>query len=195
MNINFTLFSQAMAFAIFIWFTVRFVWPPLMRAIENRQKTIADGLAAGERGKQELELGKPTFRRCSEGSQAAGGRYHCASGETCCRDCRGGEERLQRTKVIEFSPAQRQRSSRKYFAPGKHCGSRWRIWRWRALRRFCAAKWTPRRTPICLHRSKRNSKQWPKLALSRDPMPKPCSGWPRRTGDAACLVRDAATGR
>ncbi|MDE2366021.1 MAG: F0F1 ATP synthase subunit B [Betaproteobacteria bacterium] len=56
MNINFTLLSQAMAFAIFIWFTVRFVWPPLMRAIENRQKTIADGLAAGERGKHELEL-------------------------------------------------------------------------------------------------------------------------------------------
>lgn len=56
MNINFTLFSQAMAFAIFIWFTVKFVWPPLMRAIETRQKTIADGLAAGERGKQELEL-------------------------------------------------------------------------------------------------------------------------------------------
>jgi F-type H+-transporting ATPase subunit b len=56
MNINFTLFAQAMAFAIFIWFTVRFVWPPLMRAVENRQKTIADGLAAGERGRQELEL-------------------------------------------------------------------------------------------------------------------------------------------
>ncbi|SEP36514.1 F0F1 ATP synthase subunit B [Nitrosovibrio sp. Nv6] len=56
MNINFTLISQAMAFAIFIWFTVRFVWPPLMRAIENRQKSIADGLAAGERGRNELEL-------------------------------------------------------------------------------------------------------------------------------------------
>ncbi len=56
MNINFTLFSQAAAFAIFIWFTVKFVWPPLMRAIEDRQKTIADGLAAGERGKHELEL-------------------------------------------------------------------------------------------------------------------------------------------
>lgn len=56
MNINFTLFSQAAAFAIFIWFTVKFVWPPLMHAIEDRQKTIADGLAAGERGKHELEL-------------------------------------------------------------------------------------------------------------------------------------------
>src|SRR5688572_15745755 len=56
MNINFTLFAQAAAFAVFIWFTVRFVWPPLMRAIDSRQKTIADGLAAGERGRQELEL-------------------------------------------------------------------------------------------------------------------------------------------
>jgi F-type H+-transporting ATPase subunit b len=56
MNINFTLISQAMTFAVFIWFTVKFVWPHLMRAIENRQKTIAEGLAAGERGKRELEL-------------------------------------------------------------------------------------------------------------------------------------------
>ena len=56
MNINFTLISQALAFSIFIWFTVRYVWPPLLNAIEERQKTIADGLAAGERGKHDLEL-------------------------------------------------------------------------------------------------------------------------------------------
>jgi len=55
MNLNFTLIAQGIAFALFIWFTVRFIWPPLMRAIEQRQKQIADGLAAGERGHQELE--------------------------------------------------------------------------------------------------------------------------------------------
>jgi F-type H+-transporting ATPase subunit b len=54
MNINLTLLMQAAAFAAFIWFTARFVWPPLMRAIETRQKQIADGLAAGEQGKQSL---------------------------------------------------------------------------------------------------------------------------------------------
>ncbi|HVE49199.1 MAG TPA: F0F1 ATP synthase subunit B [Casimicrobiaceae bacterium] len=54
MNINLTLFMQAAAFAAFIWFTARFVWPPLMRAIEGRQKQIADGLAAGEQGRQSL---------------------------------------------------------------------------------------------------------------------------------------------
>lgn len=56
MNINFTLISQAIAFAAFIAFTVKFVWPPLMKAIEARQKQIADGLAAADRGKHDLEL-------------------------------------------------------------------------------------------------------------------------------------------
>jgi F-type H+-transporting ATPase subunit b len=54
MNINLTLFAVALAFAAFIWFTAKFIWPPLMRAIETRQKNIADGLAAGERGRQDL---------------------------------------------------------------------------------------------------------------------------------------------
>jgi F-type H+-transporting ATPase subunit b len=54
MNINLTLLMQAAAFAAFIWFTAKFVWPPLMRAIEGRQKEIADGLAAGEQGKHSL---------------------------------------------------------------------------------------------------------------------------------------------
>ncbi len=56
MNINATLLGQAITFAILIWFTLKFVWPPLLNAIEARRKTIADGLAAGERGKHELEL-------------------------------------------------------------------------------------------------------------------------------------------
>jgi F-type H+-transporting ATPase subunit b len=55
MNLNFTLFAQAAAFVLFIVFTVKFVWPPLLRAIEARQKTIADGLAEAERGRSSLE--------------------------------------------------------------------------------------------------------------------------------------------
>ena len=54
MNLNLTLFAQAITFALFIWFTVKFVWPPLLRAIEARQKTIADGLAEAERGRSSL---------------------------------------------------------------------------------------------------------------------------------------------
>ena len=55
MNLNMTLIAQAVSFALSIWFTVKFVWPPMLRAIEARQKTIADGLAAAEQGKRSLE--------------------------------------------------------------------------------------------------------------------------------------------
>ena len=55
MNINLTMFAQAATFAIFIWFTAKFVWPHLSRAIDARQKHIAEGLAAAERGKLDLE--------------------------------------------------------------------------------------------------------------------------------------------
>ncbi|MDT8363087.1 MAG: F0F1 ATP synthase subunit B [Nitrosomonas sp.] len=73
MNINFTLVSQAIAFSVFIWFTIKFVWPPLLRAIEDRQKLIADGLAAGERGKKELELSSQrSSETLKEAKQRAG---------------------------------------------------------------------------------------------------------------------------
>jgi len=55
-NINATLFGQAIWFGVFIWITMKYVWPPLQKAIADRQTLIADGLAAGERGKHELEL-------------------------------------------------------------------------------------------------------------------------------------------
>lgn len=55
MEINLTLFAQAAVFALFIWFTARFVWPPLMRVVDERQKTIADGLAAAEQGQKSLQ--------------------------------------------------------------------------------------------------------------------------------------------
>jgi F-type H+-transporting ATPase subunit b len=56
MNITLTIIAQALSFAILIWFTAKFVWPPLLAAIEARQKTIADGLADAERAKHDLEM-------------------------------------------------------------------------------------------------------------------------------------------
>lgn len=56
MNITLTILAQALSFAILIWFTAKFVWPPLLAAMESRQKTIADGLADAERAKHDLEL-------------------------------------------------------------------------------------------------------------------------------------------
>lgn len=51
-----TLFGQFITFALLIWFTMKYVWPPIIKAIHDRQARIADGLAAAERGVHELEL-------------------------------------------------------------------------------------------------------------------------------------------
>ncbi|MDF2690331.1 MAG: synthase subunit [Gammaproteobacteria bacterium] len=56
MDINATLIGQMITFAIFIIFTMKFVWPPLMKILEERRKKIADGLAAAERGQHDLEV-------------------------------------------------------------------------------------------------------------------------------------------
>ena len=55
MNLNITLVAQAITFFVFILFCTKFVWPYMIKAIEARQKQIADGLAAAEEGKQSLE--------------------------------------------------------------------------------------------------------------------------------------------
>ena len=63
MNINMTLIGQSITFAIFVWFCMKYVWPPIVGALEARKKQIADGLAAADRGRHELEL---AAKRASE---------------------------------------------------------------------------------------------------------------------------------
>ena len=55
MNLNATLIAQMVVFLILAWFTMKFVWPPMVKALDERSKKIADGLAAAEKGKTELE--------------------------------------------------------------------------------------------------------------------------------------------
>lgn len=55
MNINLTLFAQLISFAIFVWFCKNYVWPPIIGAMQERQKQIADGLNAAEKAGQDLE--------------------------------------------------------------------------------------------------------------------------------------------
>ena len=69
MNINATLIGQAIWFAVFIWITMKYVWPPLQKAMADRQAQIAEGLAAAERGKHEQEL---AAKRSADGIYFAG---------------------------------------------------------------------------------------------------------------------------
>jgi F-type H+-transporting ATPase subunit b len=67
-NINATLFLQAIVFAVLVWFTMRFVWPPITKAIDERTQKIADGLSAAERARLELATAN---RRVEEQLSAA----------------------------------------------------------------------------------------------------------------------------
>ncbi|MDJ0779915.1 MAG: F0F1 ATP synthase subunit B [Gammaproteobacteria bacterium] len=55
MNFNATLIGQMITFAIFVWFCMKFIWPPLIAALEERNARISEGLAAAQRGQQDLE--------------------------------------------------------------------------------------------------------------------------------------------
>ena len=55
MNFNFTLIGQLLAFILFVWFCMRYIWPPMLRILEEREKEISDGLNAASEGKRELE--------------------------------------------------------------------------------------------------------------------------------------------
>jgi F-type H+-transporting ATPase subunit b len=73
LNINATLLGQLIAFMFFVWFCMKYVWPHIMGAIEERQQKIADGLAASEKGEHDLELArkKATEQLKEAKSQAA----------------------------------------------------------------------------------------------------------------------------
>ncbi|MGI9270835.1 MAG: F0F1 ATP synthase subunit B [Woeseiaceae bacterium] len=55
MDINMTLIGQTIAMIVFVWFCMKFIWPPLLGAIEERQEQIAEGLAAADKGQESLE--------------------------------------------------------------------------------------------------------------------------------------------
>jgi F-type H+-transporting ATPase subunit b len=73
-NINLTLIGQMVAFLVFVAFCMRYVWPPIMAAMEERQQKIADGLAAADRASHDLELAqKEAVDRLAEAKREAAG--------------------------------------------------------------------------------------------------------------------------
>ena len=106
MSFNLTLIAQAVSFALFIWFTIKFVWPPLLRAIETRQKQIADGLAAGEQGKKSLEL---SSKQAEQAIQEARAR----AAEIVAQAEKRGSQVVEEAKVAAKTEGDRERAAAK----------------------------------------------------------------------------------
>jgi F-type H+-transporting ATPase subunit b len=108
MNINLTLIMQAVAFGVFIWFCARFIWPPLMRAIDTRQKQIAEGLAAGEQGRQNLATAEKRVADLLAEAKARSGEI-IAQGEKLkaeAIDSARAEAKAQADRIIEQAKAE-----------------------------------------------------------------------------------------
>ncbi len=106
MNITATLFAQAIVFFAFIIFTAKFIWPYMMRAIEARQKQIADGLAAAEQGKKSLEV---SSRQAEQAIQEARAR----ATEIVAQAEKRGSQVVEEAKVVAKAEGDREKAAAK----------------------------------------------------------------------------------
>ena len=106
MSFNLTVIAQAVAFALFIWFTIKFVWPPMLRAIEARQKQIADGLAAAEQGKKSLEV---SAKQAEQAIQEARGR----AAEIVAQAEKRGSQVIEEAKSAAKAEGDREKAAAK----------------------------------------------------------------------------------
>ncbi len=100
MNFNLTLIGQTVSFIILVWVTMKFIWPMLIRQMEEREKVIADGLAAAEKGREELEVAQ---RR--HGELVEEGKKQAA--EIIAQAQKRGDEIIEESKANARSEAHR----------------------------------------------------------------------------------------
>ncbi|AIL32566.1 F0F1 ATP synthase subunit B [Basilea psittacipulmonis] len=106
MNLNATLIFQMIVFFVLTWFTVKFVWPPLVKAIDERRQKIADGLAAAEQGKEDLAKAEERVRLIEA----------TAKQET---QARLGDAEKQATSIIEAARAEAEEERARILAQAK----------------------------------------------------------------------------
>jgi F-type H+-transporting ATPase subunit b len=102
MNINATLFVQLVVFFIGAWVTMKYIWPPLIKSLEERQKKIADGLAAAERGTQSLGEARKHIAQL-EAEARASGQLRAAEAEkqaAAIIDAAKQEAEVERARIL-----------------------------------------------------------------------------------------------
>ena len=104
MNMNLTLIGQAISFAIFVWFCMKYVWPPIIAAMQERADKIADGLAAADRANHDLELAQEkAVERLREAKEEAAGIVELAN--------KRGNQLVEEAKQAALVEAQRVKAA------------------------------------------------------------------------------------
>jgi F-type H+-transporting ATPase subunit b len=110
MNLNFTLVMQAVAFFIFIGLTKKYIWPMMTEKIEERQKMIADGLAAGARGQSELASAEKRITQLVDEAKAKateivaqGEKFRTETVESAKREARAESEKIVAAAKAEIA--------------------------------------------------------------------------------------------
>ncbi len=106
MNINATMIGQSITFLIFVWFCMKYIWPPIMNALETRKKTIADGLAAADRAKLDLELAR---KKAAENLHEA----KAQAAEIIVQAEKRGAQMVEEAKTVAKSEGDRQLAAAK----------------------------------------------------------------------------------
>ena len=202
MDINMTLLGQSIAMLVFVWFCMKFIWPPIMQAIEERQTQIADGLAAAERGQQSLDKAKAESEDIVGDARKQAttilDQAHARANEIVAEGKADGVKERERQLV-----AAKAESSRKPIGHAKNCVARFRLLPLPVPKRFCNAKSTARPTKTfwaSWRLSFRTNPTWQTTTQLHDPYAQPLLSWQvkARSGgmvDSAGDSRGVAGGR
>jgi F-type H+-transporting ATPase subunit b len=137
-NINLTLIGQSIAFAIFVWFCVKYVWPPITAAMEARQKKIADGLSAADRASLDLELAQEKATKELQKAKEEAAALIDQANKRAAQIVEASKEdaRKEGEKLIEQA---RRKFNRSVFRLATHSEQKWPPWPLPVPRRF----WKP----------------------------------------------------
>ena len=135
MNLNATLFAQMIVFFILWWVVARFVWPPLVKALDERSAKVADGLAAAERGKMDLENATKNAELAMASARQEGVQ-RVAEAEK--------RAQMRRQKQRELLPKLKPMLSNRLVRQGMSCAIKLQVWPLKEQSKSCVVRLTPK---------------------------------------------------
>ena len=145
MNINATIIGQMLTFVVFVWFCMKFIWPPLINVLAERTKKIADGLSAADRAEQDLELAQEkAVAQLKEAKQQAAeiiDQAHKRSSQLI--DEAKGQAREEGDRLLKAAQAEIEQE---FNRARKSCAPRWRLLPLLAPKRYWVLALMHRRT-------------------------------------------------